>query len=154
MAMVYAGYNDDYGNPVMVDDGSAASGTPTISWEDEYAKLIGISPNNDSTFSNANSPSNADILNDIGLGSSSLTNAINKLFGSNMTGKQLATLAGVAGGGLAGLMGALNPKVAKVGYQGGIPKYDAIRNMATAPTPSARPGAGGFHGSVYGLPAE
>jgi hypothetical protein len=155
MAMVYAGYDDDYGNPVMFDDGydpssdsywkssSNTTSTPTISWEDEYAKLIGISPNNDSTFSNANSPSNAEILSSIGLGPSALTNALNKLLGSNMTGKQLAAMAGIAGGGIAGLMGGLNPKAQKVGYQGGIPKYDATRNMVTAPTAGRRPGAGG-----------
>jgi len=158
MAMVYAGYDDDYGNPYMYDDGSVTydpnsdsywksssntTSTPTISWEDEYAKLIGISPNNDSTFSNANSPSNAEILSSIGLGPNALTSALNKLFGSNMTGKQLAAMAGIAGGGIAGLMGGLNPKVQKVGYQGGIPKYDATRNMVTAPTAGRRPGAGG-----------
>jgi hypothetical protein len=155
MAMVYAGYDDDYGNPVMFDDGydsssdsywkssSNTTSTPTISWEDEYAKLIGISPNNDSTFSNANSPSNAEILSSIGLGPSALTNALNKLLGSNMTGKQLAAMAGIAGGGITGLMGGLNPKAQKVGYQGGIPKYDATRNMVTAPQAGRRPGAGG-----------
>jgi hypothetical protein len=116
---------------------------PPISWEDQYASLIGISPNNDSTFSNANSPSNAEILSSIGLGPNALTSALNKLFGSNMTGKQLAAMAGIAGGGIAGLMGGLNPKAQKVGYQGGIPKYDATRNMVTSPTAGRRPGAGG-----------
>jgi hypothetical protein len=155
MAMVYAGYDDDYGNPVMFDDGYDPSSdsywksspnittAPTESWEDQYARLIGISPNNDSTFSNANSPSNAEILSSIGLGPNALTSALNKLFGSNMTGKQLAAMAGIAGGGIAGLMGGLNPKAQKVGYQGGIPKYDATRNMVTAPAAGRRPGAGG-----------
>ena len=155
MAMVYAGYDDDYGNPVMFDDGYDPSSdsywksspnittAPAESWEDQYAKLIGISPNNDSTFSNANSPSNAEILSSIGLGPNALTSVLNKLFGSNMTGKQLAAMAGIAGGGIAGLMGGLNPKAQKVGYQGGIPKYDATRNMVTAPTAGRRPGAGG-----------
>jgi hypothetical protein len=78
-------------------------------------------------------------------GGSDITSALNKLFGSNLTGKQLAALAGVAGGGLAGLMGGLNPKINKVGYQGGIPKYDAVRNMVTAPVAGRRPGAGGTH---------
>ena len=85
---------------------------------------------------------------------SAITDAINKLFGSNMSGKQLAALAGIAGGGIAGLTGALNPKVNKVGYQGGIPKYDAVRNMVTAPDPSRRPGSGGtrYGGDVSFVP--
>jgi hypothetical protein len=87
-------------------------------------------------------------------GGSDITSALNKLFGSNLTGKQLAALAGVAGGGLAGLMGALNPKINKVGYQGGIPKYDAVRNMVTAPVAGRRPGAGGtrYGGDVTYMP--
>ena len=83
---------------------------------------------------------------------SGITNAINKLFGSNMSAKQLLALAGVAGGGIAGLMS--KGPAAKVGYQGGIPKYDAVRNMVNAPDPSRRPGAGGtrYGGDVSYVP--
>ena len=85
---------------------------------------------------------------------SGITDALNKLLGTAYSGKQLAALAGVLGGGIAGLTGALNPKVNKVGYQGGIPKYDAVRNMVTAPDPSRRPGSGGtrYGGDVSFVP--
>lgn len=87
-------------------------------------------------------------------GGSDITSAINKLFGTNMTGKQLAALAGIAGGGIAGLVGGLNPKTQKVGYQGSIPKYDAVRNMVNAPAAGRRPGAGGtrYGGDVSFVP--
>jgi len=85
---------------------------------------------------------------------SGITDALNKLLGTAYSGKQLAALAGVFGGGVAGLTGALNPKANKVGYQGGIPKYDAVRNMVTAPDPSRRPGSGGtrYGGDVSFVP--
>jgi hypothetical protein len=87
-------------------------------------------------------------------GGSDITSAINKLFGTNMTGKQLAALAGIAGGGIAGLVGGLNPTTQKVGYQGSIPKYDAVRNMVNAPAAGRRPGAGGtrYGGDVSFVP--
>ena len=85
---------------------------------------------------------------------SGITDALNKLLGTAYSGKQLAALAGVFGGGVAGLTGALNPKANKVGYQGGIPKYDAVRNMVTAPDPNRRPGSGGtrYGGDVSFVP--
>lgn len=125
-------------------DVSNFTGTP-ISWEDQYANLIGASPTNDTA---SPSPSNAEILKNINFESSDVTNAINKMLGTNMTGAQLAKMAAVAGGGIAGLMGALNPSTKKVGYQGSIPKYDAVRNMVNAPPTKAqgyRPGQGGIN---------
>jgi len=85
-------------------------------------------------------------------GSNGITSAINKLFGSNMSAKDLLSLAGIAGGGLAGLMS--KGSAQKVGYQGGIPKYDAVRNMVNTPDPSRRPGAGGtrYGGDVAYVP--
>lgn len=140
------GADDFGGSDAGMDnyDVSNFTGTP-ISWEDEYAKLIGVSPNNDPS---APSPSNDEILKNINFGSSDITSAINKMMGSNFTGKQLASMAAAAGGGIAGLMGALNPKVNKAGYQGGIPEYEAVRNMVTAPPTKAqgyRPGQGGIN---------
>lgn len=140
------------GNESVFDPTYGGTYTPTTGdWEYEFLKSIGISPNKDPS---SPSPSNAEILNNISYGSNDITNAINKLFGSNMNGKQLAALAGIAGGGIAGLTGALNPKVNKVGYQGGIPKYDAVRNMVTAPDPNRRPGSGGtrYGGDVSFVP--
>ena len=85
---------------------------------------------------------------------SGITDFINKVLGTNKSGADLAKLAAVLGGGLAGGFGAFAPKTQKVGYQGGIPKYDAVRNMATAPNPNRRPGAGGnrYGGDVSFMP--
>jgi hypothetical protein len=87
-----------------------------------------------------------------GTPNAAITDAFNKLFGSSFTGKQLAGLFGVAGGGIAGLLGANKPSVVKgtMGYQGKIPQYTANRNMATAPPTSVdgkpyRPGQGGVN---------
>jgi hypothetical protein len=130
-------------------DASNFTGTP-ISWEEEYNNLIGGGSNpNDTTFNNIFSPSNAEILKNINFDArSDITNAINKALGSDFTGKQLAAMAAVAGGGIAGLSGAMNPNATKVGYQGSIPKYDAVRDMVTAPPTRAqgyRPGQGGIN---------
>jgi hypothetical protein len=154
---------DDDGN--WYDDGSDDSGNfnnftgvsdfipdepAPFSWEDEYNKLIGGgSKPNETTFNNIFSPSNAEILKNINFDArSDITNAINKALGTNYTGKQLAAMAAVAGGGFAGFSGAMNPNTTKIGYQGSIPKYDAVRNMITAPPTRAqgyRPGQGGIN---------
>jgi hypothetical protein len=81
-------------------------------------------------------------------GRSDLTNTINGIFGSNLSGADLASRAAVLGSGLAGAAGLFAPKVQKVGYQGGIPKYTAERNMVTAPPTKEqgyRPGQGGIN---------
>ena len=142
------------------------NGVLPFSWEDDYNKLIGVQPNNDPS---SPSPSNEEILKNInydppsgldaGMGAypstgnigtlpSSLTSSINQLLGTNFTGAQLARMAAVAGGGIAGLTGAFKPNVIKSGYQGSIPKYDAVRNMVNAPPTKAqgyRPGQGGIN---------
>lgn len=103
-------------------------------------------PTPESTQGSGGSPVNSSIPN------SAITDAFNKLFGSSFTGKQLAGLFGVAGGGIAGLLGANKPSVVKgtMGYQGKIPQYTATRNMVTAPPTSVngkpyRPGQGGVN---------
>ena len=64
---------------------------------------------------------------------------------------------GAIGGGILGAFGAFSPETKKVGYQGSIPKYDAVRNMVTAPPTRAqgyRPGQGGINygGNVSYVP--
>ena len=117
----------------------------TPSWEDDYNKLIGIvSDPNDTTWSNASSPSNAEILKTINADSSGL---LKKLFVDDKGNLNLKTLAGI-GGGLLGALGANTPNRQKSGYQGSIPKYDAVRSMVTAPPTRAqgyRPGQGGIN---------
>jgi hypothetical protein len=81
-----------------------------------------------------------------------LTKLLNSKMGTNFTGAQLAGLAGVLGGGVAGLAGLNKPSVVKgsMGYQGGIPKLTAARTMMTAPPATVdgkpyRPGSGGIN---------
>jgi len=83
---------------------------------------------------------------------SDLTKFLNSKLGTNFTGAQLASLAGVMGGGIAGLAGLNKPSVMKgsMGYQGGIPKLTANRTMMTAPPATVnsqpyRPGQGGVN---------
>ena len=125
---------DDYGNdiPDVVDY--------------DYNKLIGISPGSTSSFGNADSPSNRDIDRAFNLSNrSDITNTINDFFGSTLSGKDIASRAAVLGGGLAGGLGMFAPNRQKIGYQGGIPKFTAERNMVTAPPAGSRPGAGGVN---------
>jgi hypothetical protein len=75
------------------------------------------------------------------------TGLLKKLFVDDKGNLNLKTLAGI-GGGLLGALGANTPNIKKVGYQGGIPKYDAVRNMVNAPPTRAqgyRPGQGGIN---------
>jgi hypothetical protein len=75
------------------------------------------------------------------------TGLLRKLFVDDKGNLNLKTLAGI-GGGLLGGLGALSPDRPKSGYQGSIPKYDAVRNMVTAPPTRAqgyRPGQGGIN---------
>ena len=65
-----------------------------------------------------------------------------KLF-VNADGTLKPNAIGAIGGGLLGAIGALNPKVQKVGYQGGLPNLTAQRTMVNAPVAGYRPGAGG-----------
>jgi hypothetical protein len=109
-------------------------------------ELIGISPGSTSQYSNADSPSNRDIEKEYNLlNRSDITNSINDLFGSNLSGADIASRVAVLGGGLAGGLGMFAPNRQKVGYQGGIPKFTAERNMVTAPPAGSRPGAGGVN---------
>jgi len=72
---------------------------------------------------------------------------LKKLFTDKDGNLNLKALGGI-GGGILGALGALSPSTKKVGYQGSIPKYDAVRNMVTAPPTRAqgyRPGQGGIN---------
>ena len=122
-------------NPIYSDTGGP---TNTTSYNSDGT----VNPGGTAYSGDINSSSTNDPL------PSGLTNSINQLLGSNFTGAELARMAAVAGGGIAGLMGAFKPNVNKVGYQGSIPKYDAVRNMVNAPPTRAqgyRPGQGGIN---------
>ena len=146
---------DDYGNEL--DMGSPSSEAPATrsmisgyggsnaNHTTDFDPYSGEQPYNPGTFT-------AGGAGTIGAGGGGIggdiTSAINGLFGTNLSGAELAKRAAVLGGGLAGAAGLLSPKTQKVGYQGGIPKYTATRNMVTAPPTRAqgyRPGQGGIN---------
>lgn len=117
---------------------------------DAFLTSIGINPSTTYSFPNYDSPSNAQILDDISA-NPGLLGYFNKLLGTNLKSSDLAKLA-VGAGGIAGLMGATSGKTTPTGYQGKIPNLVANRQMATEPVSSAvvggktvpiRPGAGG-----------
>jgi hypothetical protein len=85
--------------------------------------------------------------------SSGINSLLKKLFSDGKGGIDILKL-GALGGGLAGLLGANKSSTTPSGYQGGIPKYTAVRNMVTAPAAGRRPGAGGtrYGGDVTFMP--
>ena len=79
--------------------------------------------------------------------SSAISSILKQLFVDDKGNLNLKTLGGV-GGGILGALGANTPNRQKSGYQGSIPKFDAVRNMVTAPPTRAqgyRPGQGGIN---------
>lgn len=125
-------------------------------WYDDFLTSIGVDPSTTSDWSNADSPSNQDILNSINYSSSPL-GMISDLFKGTSSFGKAGQLAGLAG--LAGLMNSMfgSSGGQYAGYQGGIPSYTASRTMnpipTTVPAPTAenpeavaprRPGSGGI----------
>jgi hypothetical protein len=82
-----------------------------------------------------------------------ISNVLRTLFGDGKGGLDILKL-GALGGGLASLFGANSSSSTPTGYQGGIPRYTATRNMVTAPQAGRRPGAGGtrYGGDVSFMP--
>ena len=79
--------------------------------------------------------------------SSAISSILKQLFVDDKGNLNLKTLGGV-GGGILSALGAMTPNRQKSGYQGSIPKFDAVRNMVTAPPTRAqgyRPGQGGIN---------
>jgi hypothetical protein len=142
---------DDYGNPFKDDSMMAGyGGTKETGYMSrggdqpfDLNKLIGISPGSTSSYSNAESPSNREIQQSIDPNYGGIGSFIKDLFTDKKTGNLDMRTVGALGGALAGGLGALRPNTQKGGYQGGIPRYTAERNMVTAPPAGSRPGAGG-----------
>jgi hypothetical protein len=125
----------------------AEGGVPILDDTFDYNKAIGISPGSTSQYSNADSPTNREIQRSIDPNAGGLGDFVQGLF-TDKGGNLNTQLLGGIGGGILGALGANTPNVKKVGYQGGIPKYDAVRNMVTAPPTKAqgyRPGQGGVN---------
>lgn len=139
-----------------------------------FWSTIGIDPSTTSQWSNADSPSNAQILQDVGyqdpgvLGTISDflakagTGAVNYLksqFTKTVDGKDVTDWSKVAAA-AGGLYGAYQSQQAqpKTGYQGSIPKYEAVREkVANTYDPERRPGSGNqqyFTDTKYVAPAD
>jgi hypothetical protein len=81
--------------------------------------------------------------------SDGLLNTVKKLF-TDKDGNINMQALGALGGGLAGLLGAMDKTTTPTGYQGGIPNLSASRSMITAPPTEIngvkrRPGQGGIN---------
>ena len=144
--------------------------TTDDSW---FWESIGIDPSTTSDWSNADSPSNAEILQEIGYEDpgtiSTISNflktagsgALNYLKGQftdpKTGGVNWKNVAAAAGG----LYGAYQSQQAqpKTGYQGKIPTYEAVREGVAGShyDPNRRPGSGGqryFSDMTYAAPGE
>jgi hypothetical protein len=126
-------YGEEYGTPVV---------DPGFGGDQDYYKMIGMTPNNDRS---GPSPSNSEIQKMIDPSSGGLGDLVKSIFTDKASGNLDARTLGMLGGALAGGLGALTPNNQKVGYQNGIPRYTATRNMVTAPPAGSRPGAGGVN---------
>jgi len=109
----------------------------------DFNKLIGISPGSTSPWNNASSPTNSEIQKGVDPNSGGIGDLIKGIFTDKKTGNLDLRTIGALGGALAGGLGAFSPNIQKAGYQGGIPRYTANRDMVKAPPAGSRPGAGG-----------
>lgn len=159
MGLQYDEYTDDwYDDGVYQPDFGELDLPPS---NPDYGNEGRNYPTPESTQGSGGSPVNA---GSGGIGSD-LTKLFNEKFGSSFTPKQLAGLAGVLGGGIAGIAGLNKPNITKVGSTSVIPKLQANRTMVTAPPTlvpgptgaliARRPGQGGvnYGGDVTYTPA-
>ena len=142
-------------------------------WYDDFLTDIGIDPASVSDWSNSDSPSNDDILRDIGYQAPDLVgdistaisklgggvvDALKKKFTNADTGEVNWKNVAAAAGGLYGAYQASRPQE-KTGYQGKIPTYEAVREAVPGShyDPNRRPGSGGqryFSDTTYAAPGE
>jgi hypothetical protein len=134
-------YETDYGwSPTGFNEPDPSQNNPDYSNEGRGY------PTEESTQGSGGSPVNA---GSGGIGAD-LTKFLNSKMGTNFTGAQLAGLAGVLGGGIAGIAGLNKPNITKVGSNSVVQKLQANRNMMTAPPQTVngkpyRPGQGGVN---------
>ena len=73
-----------------------------------------------------------------------VTDDLDEYGGSEGAGNLLRSFLGMGLGALVDKSGLADPKIPVVGYQGGIPEYQAVRQRVAMPEdPNRRPGAGG-----------
>lgn len=158
-------YDFGYGDPEEFQGNWYTNNDDSWFWDS-----IGIDPTTTSSWSNEDSPSNAQILQQIGYEEPGIVSTITKMLQSagpkamnflkNQYTKDGKTdwraVAATAGG----LYGAFQSQQAqpKAGYQGGIPKYEAVREAVPQTfDPDRRPGSGGqryFSQTQFAAPGE
>jgi hypothetical protein len=146
-------YYDDATGDFVEEGGSESDAADTSQTlysnpDQDYWDAIGIDPNSISTDGTA--PTNDEIWEQIQGGGSWLsrlgTSALDSLkssFTKKVNGKDVTDWRAIAGaaGGLYGLYQSTRPQE-KTGYQGGIPKYDAVREQVpNTYDPDRRPGS-------------
>ena len=144
---------DDYGQPL--DMGTNTSNLSTVSTPDlRYLINADSGGANDIVGNTSNKyvQPGAYTMDASGVKTdlSGIGNTLKNLFTDSKGNLNLQAL-GAVGGGLAGLMGAMNKSTTPTGYQGGIPLLGASRTMMTAPPATnsdgspRRPGSGGIN---------
>jgi len=129
-------------------DPAANNGAGGVDWN-KFDATSGVGTGgSDVTGSGEPTQAEKDALKSAGLDPSlwgSIKNAVGNAFTKTVNGKQVTdwgSIAALGGAGL-GAYTALTQKPVLTGYHGTIPKYDAHRNMITAPPSDRRPGAAG-----------
>jgi len=143
---------DDYGNPLNM-----GSNVSTVSTPNYYSLNADAGGDNAPVGNTSNNYVMPGAYTGTGLTTtyenpSALLNTVKGLFTDKNGNLNLQAL-GAVGGGLAGLLGALNPTKTPTGYQGGIPEMAATRTMLTAPpttNPDGTPRRPGQRGINYG----
>jgi len=140
---------DDYGNPL--DMGTIA---PPETVAAPFPGLDTDPNTNPNTSTGVNSPFKAgDVFKNPLVSDLSGISGIAKALFTDKNGNLNLQALGALGGGLAGLMGAMNPTKNPTGYQGSIPNLSATRTMLTAPpttNPDGSPRRPGQSGINYG----
>jgi len=142
---------DDYGNPLNMSTNVSTVSTPDL----RYLINADTGGDNAPVGNTSNNYVMPGAYTGTGLTNtyenpSALLNTVKGLFTDKNGNLNLQAL-GAVGGGLAGLMGAMNAKTTPTGYQGGVPLLGASRTMLTAPPTTnpdgspRRPGQGGIN---------
>lgn len=153
--------DDGSGGAYQIDTGDLSAGDPGYGWQ-YFSDGTTISPSGEYYY-------NGELVWSPNSSSSSIWDSLSKMLGSGATALKnafidkntgqldLRSLAATAGG-LYGLYQSNKPQE-KTGYQGGIPKYEAVREAVQGSQydPNRRPGSGGqryFSNTTYAAPGE
>ena len=134
-------FTDDEGDPIRYIDSNGQMGDPA----DAPTNTPPAGAGRGTIVPGATDPSTDPSS---GYGDGSGTSGLEKVFKDIGLGDLYKTLSGGTGlaallGGLGGLLGANNTQVQKAGYQGGIPRYTAVRGVVPTNDTTRRPGSSG-----------